>query len=254
MLSDILTIPDLICCWDFDRVNPFVSKGRYPYTLVEGNGRNEITDDGILSGSSVMINETQYLYIPRNECPALDIHGRDAQVTVLAWVRRQRKSYSQCEAIAGMWNETRKQRQYCLFLDIQLYESADQVCGHISGVGGPTPGEKWCIDVSVGKHKVLYNEWSFVGFSYDGNEIRSYLDGRYDEREGRNPYPYPEGIFDGGITGSDFTVGAVHRGGEMGNFFVGKIAGLAVFNRALSADEIQLIHKLNPITKNDSGR
>src|SRR5688572_708521 len=183
MLSDILTIPDLICCWDFDRVNPFVSKGTYSYTLVEGNGRNEITDDGILSDSSVMINETQYLYIPRNECPALDIHGRDAQVTVLAWVRRQRKSYSQCEAIAGMWNETLKQRQYCLFLDIQLYHSADQVCGHISGVGGPTPGEKWCIDVSVGKHKVLYNEWNFVGFSYDGNEIRSYLDGRFDERE-----------------------------------------------------------------------
>jgi hypothetical protein len=247
MLNNILIIPNLICCWDFNRQDPFISKGEYAYTLVEGNGKNEIINDGILSGSSVNISETQYLYIPRHECAALDIHGRGAEVSVLAWVKRQRKSYSQCEAIAGMWNETNRQRQYCLFLDIQLYNSANQVCGHVSGVGGPTPGEKWCVDVSIGKKEVLYNEWSFVAFSYNANEIRSYLDGKFDQREGRNPYKYPEGIFDGGETGSDFTVGAVHRGGEMGNFFVGQIAGLAIFDRALEADEIKLIHELNPL-------
>jgi hypothetical protein len=251
MGNNILNMPNLICCWDFNRQNPFLSKGRCAYTLVEGKGKAEIIDDGILSNSSVSISETQYLYIPRNDCPALDIHGRDAEVSVLAWVKRQRKSYSQCEAIAGMWNETRKQRQYCLFLNIQLYNSANQVCGHISGLGGPTPGEKYCVDVAIGEHEVSYHEWSFVAFTYNSTEIRSYLDGKFDQRQHRNPYEYREGIFDGGETGSDFTVGAVDRGGEMGNYFVGQVSGLAIFDRALTTDEIQFIHRLYPLKNED---
>ena len=53
-----------------------------------------------------------------------------------------------------------------------------------------------------------------------------------------NPYEYPGGLLDGGENGSDFTVGAVHRSGEMGNWYVGLIGGLAVFNRALSDEEM----------------
>jgi hypothetical protein len=247
MIDKILNIPNLICCWDFDRQDPFVSKGRYAYTLLEGNGKNEIVDDGVLSNSSVQINESQYLYIPRELCAALNISGKKAEVSILAWVKRQPKSFVQCEAIAGMWNETKKLRQYCLFLNIRLYDSADQVCGHISGVGGPTPGERWCVDVSIGKQQVQHDEWKFVAFSYDSKSIRSYLDGVFDQRPGTNPYTYIEGIFDAGDDGSDFTVGAVHRGGEMGNYFVGQIGGLAIFDRALSTDEIRSIHNAFPL-------
>jgi hypothetical protein len=42
-----------------------------------------------------------------------------------------------------------------------------------------------------------------------------------------------------GNNGSDFTVGAVLLKSGMGNFFNGLIGGLAVFNRALNADEIE---------------
>ena len=249
MINNILSIPNLICCWDFNREQPFLSYGDYAYTLLEGNGKNEIVGGGILSDSSVHISESQYLYIPRHLCPALNLYGPNAAVTVIAWVKRKPKSYSQCEAVAGIWNETRKQRQYCLFLNIQLYESADQVCGHISGVGGPTPGQKWCVDVSIGQKPVPYDEWTFVAFSYDGNEIRSYINGRFDKRDNTNPYRYKEGIFDAGDTGGDFTVGAVDRLGEMGNFFVGQLGGLAVFDRALTAEEIKVIHAQYPLNK-----
>jgi concanavalin A-like lectin/glucanase superfamily protein len=249
MLKNFLSIPNLLCCWDFDGENKYVSRGRYAYTLVEGNGQHKIVPDGILSDCSVNIAETQYLFIPRNLCPGLNIHGEGAQVSVLAWVKRQPKSYVQCEAIAGMWNETNRQRQYCLFLNIRLYDSADQVCGHISGVGGPTPGEKWCIDVSIGNSAVEFNEWSFVAFSYDGKAMRSYFNGDFDTRPDRNPYAYEAGIFDSGANGSDFTVGGVHRSGEMGNYFVGQLGGLAVFDRALTADEIKSIHQNFPIKK-----
>jgi len=235
----LLASPSLICFWDFSSVTPLISKGRYSYRL-----RKEDSDDDENQSNqkTLHIKEGEYYFIPRAECKALNIHGKNAQVTVLAWIKREEKSFIQCEAIAGMWNETEKKRQYCLFLNLRLFDSADQVCGHISGVGGPTPNQKWCIDASIGAHTVNYGEWSFVAFTYDGKEIRSYLNGKFDERQDRNPYPYQDGIFDAAENGSDFTVGAVHRLGEMGNDFVGEIAGLAVFNRALSPFEIMDIH------------
>ena len=49
------------------------------------------------------------------------------------------------------------------------------------------------------------------------------------------------GLFDGGYLGSDFTVGAVNRSGEMGNFFVGQIGGLAVYDRALTKEEMRYL-------------
>ncbi|RZK40729.1 MAG: LamG domain-containing protein [Pedobacter sp.] len=241
--NDIVNRDDLVCYWDFNEIDPYLSKGNQAYRLTAGNGDMVIRNDGPLSGSSVEIKEGQYLYIKRSECPELNIYGHSAQVTVMAWVKRMPKSYVQCEAIAGMWNETDKLRQYCLFLNLRLNDSADQVCGHISGLGGPTPNQKWCIDASIGATPVLYHEWNFVAFNYDGNSITSFLNGIPDLSPDTNPYEYQQGIFDGGTSGSDFTVGAVHRLGEMGNFFVGQLAGLAIYSKALSAEEILAIHQ-----------
>ena len=52
---------------------------------------------------------------------------------------------------------------------------------------------------------------------------------------------YDKGIFC--VSGSkvDFTVGAVNRSGEMGNFFVGQISGIAVYNRALDGEEMRYL-------------
>ncbi len=246
-LSYLLGIPGIVSAWDFHNPDALVSKGKYKYRLQEAGGSINVVQEGVLSGSSIVIREGQYLYIPRKECPALDIHGKKAAVTVLAWVKRQSKKVDQCEAIAGIWNETEKQRQYCLFVNLQIYESANQVCGHISGVGGPTPGQRWCMDASIGKKEVTYDEWHFIGFTYDGVSIKSYYDGELDTRPERNPYTYPEGIYDGGEAGADFTVAAVHRQGEMGNFFTGQMGGLAIYNRALDEAEIRKIHSVYPL-------
>lgn len=247
--SYLESIPNLLCLWDFAGDTPFQAKGKYPYILKKAAGELPLTKEGVLANGSVTIAENAYLYIPRNECSGLNIRGPQAQVTLLAWVRRRLKSTTpqECEAIAGMWNETQRKRQYCLFLNIRLHGSSDQVCGHISGIGGPTVGEKWCVDVSIGQTPVLYDEWTFVAMTYDGSQIRSYHNGRFDAHEDRNPYHYPQGIFDGGEDGSDFTVGAVHRLGEIGNDFCGQLSGLAIFDRALSDQEIAAIHQAYPL-------
>ena len=101
----------------------------------------------------------------------------------------------------------------------------------------------------------MANEWTFVAFTYDGQYIRSYVNGQFQSREkelilntkgfegypdgliqSKNPYYFPDGI---GNNGSDFTVGAVLLKRGMGNFFKGQIGGLAVFNRALSPKELK---------------
>jgi hypothetical protein len=221
-----------VCFWDFGGADPLISRGVHAYELIPANALATV-DAGCLT-----LAEGGYLFAKRSDVPALNINGPQASVTVMAWIRRRSKSYVQCEAIAGMWNETEKKRQYCLFIDLRIHQSANQVGGHISGLGGPTPGERWCMDASIGLTEVPNEEWCLAAFSYDGAEARSYLNGRFDQREGRNPYPYREGIFNGGIDGADFTVGAVHRLGEMGNNFVGDIAALWVFNQALPEEVI----------------
>lgn len=240
-------IDNLICFWNF-KENPGqdrISVSDYPYCLKEGNGMIARATEGVFGNHSAIIKEGQWFYIPRAECPALNIFGKNTEITIAAWIKREQKSYDQCEAIAGIWNETDLKRQYCLFLNLGIWDSKDQVCGHISGFGGPTPGYKYCMDAAIGNTKVPYGEWVCVGMTYNGSEINAYYNGKLDYREKLNPYPYDVGIFDSGSSGGDFTVGAVHRFNEMGNFFVGQIGGLAVYNRAL--DEKEMLYLANNI-------
>ena len=234
-------IDDLVSFWDFNEEagnGRKAKRGNNKYTLIEGTKDIEKVNEGVFGPHSANIKEGQWFYIPRSECPALNIHGKNAQVTIVAWIKRGDKNFSQCEAIAGMWNESNKKRQYCLFLDLRIWKSSQQVGGHISGVGGPSEGFKYRMDASIGKTPVPRNEWQCIAFSYDGKEIKSYLNGVLDKRKDQNPYSYDLGIFNGGTDGADFTVGAVDRSGEMGNFFVGHIGGLAVYKRALNEKEI----------------
>jgi len=237
----VRTMPGLIAFWDFQEKagEERTSQGPHAYRLQERNGPIERADEGVFGPHAANVRFGQWFRIPRERCSALDLHGPKAQVTVAAWVKRDAVAYDGCEAIAGFWDETRRKRQYCLFLNLKIWNSSQQVCGHVSSVGGPTPGYSYCMDASIGETPVPFGAWHFVAFTYDGEAAKSFLDGRLDVREGFNPYAYPEGIFDGGTDGADFTVGAVDRSGEPGNFYTGLLGGLAVFDRALSESDIR---------------
>ncbi len=237
MQHTILNMPDLLALWDFSVENYQTSHGAHAYTLQPMNGDPERTEDGIY------LRRGQWFRIPRAKCPALNIHGQGAQVSVLAWVKRmQQPPTYDCETIAGVWDESRKKRQYCLFLDLPIWDSKDQVGGHVSHHGGPTPGHPYSMDAAIGATPVPFDAWSLVGFTYDGEYARAYLNGKLDEREGRNPFHYRQGLFDGGDDGADFTVGAVSRSGEPGNFFHGVLGWTAVFDSALGDKEMEAIY------------
>lgn len=241
MPTDPTAIPNLVAFWDFQEPagSLRVSKGPNRYALKENPSPIARIDGGPFGKHAMHIAQGQWLQIARKDSPALNIAGPTAQVTVVAWLRRGLKTPRECEAVAGIWHETGLRRQYCMFLDLMIWDSGQQVGGHVSAIGGPTPGYKYCMDASIGATPVPLNEWSCCGFTYDGHAAKSYFNGKLDLREGRNPYPYSGGLFDPGDNGADFTVGAVHRAGTMGNWFTGDLGGLAIFNRALPDDEIR---------------
>lgn len=247
----VLETPGLVTFWDFREPGgePRSGRGRFAGKLSERGGVIKRIDKGVFGPHSAHIDEGRFFEIPRDELGPLDIHGADAKVTVIAWLRRESEQYWQ--AIAGVWDETHKKRQYMLFLNaagktdpktMERESCRDLAHGHISAVGGPTPGHRVCKTYASGGSPVGFDRWHMLAMTYDGKHIRVYLDGKLDKSAPFNPFPYPEGIFDGGPDGAPFTVGANHVAGvENNNRFGGLVAGLAVFDRALGEEELRML-------------
>ncbi|WP_240418769.1 LamG domain-containing protein [Paenibacillus periandrae] len=243
--SAVLNTPGLVSFWDFQEPSGEspTSQGKERYVLQDGNGAVAKANEGVFGPAAADIRNGQWYRIARADCPSLDFHGETA-FTLCAWLKRfgQQES-TKCEAVVGMWDETYKHRQYCMFLNLRIWDSAQQLCGHVSAEGGPTPEYKYCMTSAIGQTEVSFEEWHFAVFTFDGEYAKVFLDGQLDERETFNPYLYPKALHNGGSEGSDFTIAGVNRSGEMGNFYEGLLGGLAVYDRCLSADEITALYQ-----------
>lgn len=192
----------------------------------------------------------------------------------------------QSRTIAGMWSEGKGAhddtgtRQYALLMNMPAYGGPRQLTPHVSSEGGVTrradgSAFPWCVDYAATKKEVPEKEWCTLGFTYDGEWIRAYMNGVLDVRSldpekdrrtdryftkegpggrdrGMNPYYHGRGIFcyDEAAQaqakprgGSDFTVGARYAVGNMlREATIGRFGALAVFNRALSDAEMKRLH------------
>ncbi|HEV7350296.1 LamG-like jellyroll fold domain-containing protein [Telluribacter sp.] len=266
----LLSIPNLICFWDFQK-NPkgqvnLTSKGPYAYTLKEMNGPIALNAEGIFGPSSLEIVRGQWLRIKREDCPALNIHGKK-EVSIVAWIKR--KANVRWQYIAGVWDERHEKRQYALFTGGHMQTdyttltrtaAENQIHGYVSDVGGPTPDRPWAFSYATGKQKLEEDVWHMVAFTYDHKQIKVYADGELDTNGNYNPFLWDKPIFDGGDQGADFTVAQrdVHSwpsfpegmpGNKVG--FGGVLGGLAVYGRALTSQEIQKIHQSTRPGKNN---
>ncbi|MCM8537380.1 MAG: LamG domain-containing protein [Lentisphaeraceae bacterium] len=243
---------NLIAFWDFSEKasQPRVAKNNKSLVLHEQAGKITYSKEGPFNGSAI-IKVGQWFKINRDKIGDLDIHGPKAKVTVIAWVKRSAKKPWQ--AIAGLWDESRKKRQYCLFANatsatdfrvMKRVPSKNKFQGHISAVGGPTPGERFCISYATSATDLKRNSWECIALTYDGESIKLYHNGTLSAAEGRNPFTYKKGIFNGKEEGADFTVGSVSVKGKPYNFFGGSIAGLLVYKDALSPEKIKEIYEV----------
>jgi len=261
LTDKVLATRGLVALWDFKEAQGAdrTAYGVSAFPLKEQNGPVCRISEGPVSGFSAQFDGGAFLSLPHSKTGRLNIFGAGQGVTVLAWVKW---TGEQTGFVGGMWNEYEDggRRQYGLFVSLPYYNGKNQVCGHISRTGKPTPPFPYSLDYSASKQQVPANEWTFVAFTYDGKYIKSFLNGDFQARpeeliahtkgfEGypdgivhaKNPYLFHDGI---GNNGSDFTVGAVLLKAGMGNYFKGLIGGLAVFNRALAEFEIKgLSHK-----------
>jgi len=184
-------------------------------------------------------------------------------------------------------NDDTGTRQYALLMHMPTYGGNRQLTPHISAEGGVSrradgSAFPWCCDYAASVSQVPEEKWCTLGFTYDAKYIRAYVNGVCEERplnpkpdkredryfttegpdgkdRGMNPYYHGRGIFTydpvkhkqnkpGG--GSDFTIAARYAVGTMlGEATQGWFAGLAVFNRALSADEMKHLHDAARIDK-----
>jgi hypothetical protein len=241
--------PGLIALWGFEQTpGGRQSTGIEKLTLDEvGSDTIYRSSEGPITGYSAVLTGQNYFKLPRAETGALNIHGPDAEVTVVAWVKLDRvKGF-----IAGLWDEGRARRQYGLFVNLPVYGGPQQVCGHVSATGGASEGYPYSKDYSASESKVQANVWTTIGFTYDGTYARSYYNGVMEPRAGggpdgedKNPYYYPDGLYDGlgAAGGSDFTIGAVNRSSTstdwMDHLVDGRLGGVAIYDRALGDQEM----------------
>jgi hypothetical protein len=213
--------------------------------LREAAGRMETEEGGVFGARVLRVRHGQWLEAPRVELGELDIHGPRAEVTLAAWFRRDHPEHWQ--AIAGVWDESRDKRQYCLFAHARLrtlddamerVPCADRLHAHVSDVGGPTPGKEFCYTYATGATPAPVGVWCQAALVYRRGRVELWRDGRLDVLMKSNPFPAPGGLFDGGAGGAVFAVGANSVRGAMGNFFGGLIAGVAVWRRALTVGEL----------------
>lgn len=184
-------------------------------------------------------------------------------------------------------NDDSGTRQYALLMNMPTYGGNRQLVPHISSEGGVTrradgSAFPWCCDYAASVSEVPEEKWCTLGFTYDSKWITAYVDGvaepralepakdkrtdRYFTMEGpdggdrgMNPFYHGRGIFrydpekhattkPGG--GSDFTVGARYAVGSMlGEATIGRFGGLAVFDRALTAEEMKALHDAAGVEK-----
>jgi hypothetical protein len=260
IVNRLTSTKGLVALWDFNEPEGQDKKaiGQGVFALKEQNGKLPRISEGPLSGYSIQFGNKAFLSLSNAEVGKLNIHGKKQGVTVMAWVKW---TGEQTGFVGGMWNEYQDggKRQYGLFVSLPHYNGRNQVCGHISQTGKPTPPFPYSCDYSASRQEVPANEWSCIAFTYDGKNIKSYFNGAFESREpelinntkgfegypngmiqSKNPYYFPHGM---GNNGSDFTVGAVLLKSGMGNFFKGQIGGLAIFDRALSSKQIKNLSK-----------
>jgi hypothetical protein len=235
---------------------------------------------GAFSGYSAQFDGQHYFRIPHSALGGLNISGKGAQVSMLAVVRvRSGKTIAGIWSEGKGHGDDSGTRQYAMLMDMPTYGGPNKLTPHISSEGGVTyraDGSKfpWCADYAAGKTTLPRDEWMTLGFTYDGQFIRAYFNGVLDAQDfdaekqkrtdpyfttegpnsgprGINPFYHGRGIFaydaakhaNTKIAPSDFTVGSrLVMGGKLREALIGDMAGLAVFNRALSDEEMKTLH------------
>ena len=211
MVSPLEEIPDLVSYWSFD-----------------GNANDSVGGNhGTVVGATLVegvIGEAYYFngqgdHIEIADSPSLDITD---EITITAWVKIDELDKRQVIIAKTVTH-----------VDIYIIEVNPYACGE----GGlnfflDSPAAQGLADF-CGNQALTVGQWHHVACVYDGSERKIYFDGQFDA-----------GKADGGdipLNDEPVTIGTWGSGGR---FFHGAIDEVAIFDRALSEEEIRRIAEL----------
>ncbi|MEN4450252.1 hypothetical protein [Mycobacterium sp. SM3041] len=238
--------------------------------------RKDATDPGPFGPSLVLDGET--VFVKDGDIGALDMSKGSGQVTVVNWVNDTAGNHDDMaggkatngiafRAGAHCEGGPEEARQYGSYFDASYFLgwSHGHYTPHIGAQDGPSPGYPWNRDYAGSARKyftgVGQGQWHMEAFTYDGHQIIAYVDGLSDiwkdvaepeplvsgytlrQTVDRNPYLLDKPI-NGSPTTKRFSIGAALYGSPPFpgiNFTKGNLGGVAVFNRALSPEEIMAI-------------
>jgi hypothetical protein len=172
---------------------------------------------GIATSGALQMNGTSYVSVPSS--PSLSING--SQISFGAWY------YHTNTADGFLMGKTVSNYTYSLAVD----KSAQQYVAYLN-TGGKLSIVRFPASAPGALSKYL-NSWVQVLVTYDGTTIRAYVNGALAASQ-----PASGNV----VSNSDgFAIGA--RGGD-GSWtrFNGRIDDARVYNRALSASEVQLLY------------
>ena len=238
----------LISEWDFSQASgPFYNtQGALP--LLQGDVVEVQSVTSPWGKAAHFSGSNEFLFLSKLDQGALNIGRLRQEITVGAWVYRTTTGPT---FIAGSWFEDSGDQRRCYGLQVneEIYGGTERSIFRVSKYGDWTVGYDENIDYSAHPTPVTNGVWQFHVGTYDGLEIKSYLNGNFtsylnytdilDFTYDRNPYFFTTGL---NSIFCEFTVGANFTPFGYGNFMIGDIAKLRVWDRALSAGEIAHIY------------
>lgn len=277
-ITDAVPMSGLVALFDFqhDLVggNAVTSRvGKQPITLTARGSKTVVkdaADPGPFGPSLVLDGAT--VFAKTGALGALDPSTVGDQVTVVAWVKDSAANHDDgANGIAfraGSHDDVTPARQYGIYFDGNGFIwSKGHLTPHIGAQDGASPGYPFSHDQAASARKYFtgtgQGQWHMEAMTFDGAQIIAYVDGLTDSwlavpepppsvlslSDGsytpqvldRNPFTLRKGI-NRSQTAKIFTIGGTCDASSTGiNFTTGKIGGVAVFNRALSAAEIMQI-------------
>jgi hypothetical protein len=211
------------------KISAATNPGQLPPGLVslwsgEGNGRDSIGgNDGILMpgvnfetgvvGQAFHFNGNDNSYVKIPDSPSLD--SLAASITIVAWIKvNQFNPFPDWNGIVTKGNSSWRLSRY----------------GGTSAIGFSTTG---LSDVDLpGNKNINDGQWHHVAAVYDGKNKYIYVDGALDASVPAT----------GSIAQNNFPVGIGENAEALGHLWNGSIDEVAIYNRALTADEIQTIY------------
>ena len=251
--------------------------GSQSVVLMARGSKTVVKDDedpGPFGPSLVLDGAT--VFVKDGDLGALDVSKTGDEVTVIAWVKDTAGNHDDTGSTAAAFRggshcdgaPPYAARQYGIYFDAHGWPwSKGRLTPHIGAQDGGSPGYTFNRDYAASARKYFtgtgQGQWHMEAMTFDGAQIIAYVDGITDilravpeppatyfggshtsleQVVDRNPFTLRKGI-NRSATAKRFTIGATVSSPTDGglSFTTGKLGGIAVFNRALSAQEVMQI-------------